>query len=194
MAVGWTSFFRTVHSLTAEPPNWQLHGSVPSGPSRGNSNNWRKQCLVLCHWLCCWSFPWVPQWRLGQLSWAGIPGLHGPLLLQRSELLRVHRQGSRVNDFGLPVAVGELQGAVPFPVRFADNSVGWVVFHFGCDPEFMNETNEAKGNSGSETFRWQREMGLFCSVAQRLGLLKRYSILDENKKRWVGVSAHACNP
>lgn len=72
--------------------------------------------------------------RVQAAEQAAIPGLHGPLLLQRSKLLWIHRQGGRVDDFGLPVAVGELQGAVPFPVSFADDGVGWIVFHFCCDP------------------------------------------------------------
>ena len=74
-------------------------------------------------------FPTDPSAKEG----TGIPGLHGPLLLQGSKLLRIHRQGGCVDDFGLPVAVGELQNAVPFPLDSAHHSVGKVVFHFSCD-------------------------------------------------------------
>lgn len=38
-------------------------------------------------------------------------------------------------------------------MSFADDGVGWVVFHFGCDPALMNESNESKGNSSSETLK-----------------------------------------
>lgn len=89
-------------------------------------------------------FPTDPSAKEG----TGIPGLHGPLLLQGSKLLRIHRQGGCVDDFGLPVAVGELQGAIPLPMCFTDDGVGWVVFHFSCDPELMRRSNESKGGPG----------------------------------------------
>lgn len=114
----------------------------------------------------------------------GIPGLHGPLLLQRSKLLRIHRQAGRVDDFGLPVAVGELQGAVPLAVRFADDGVGWVVFHFGCDSELMSRSNESKrGTRVQRLFKRQFREELVYSLAQRLALKRSYNILDQNKKR-----------
>lgn len=93
-------------------------------------------------------FPTDPSAKAG----TGTPGLHGPLFIQGSKPLRVDRQGGRIDDFGLPVAVGELQGAVPLPVCFADDGVGWVVFHFGCDPELMRRSSESKGRLGSRDF------------------------------------------
>lgn len=63
------------------------------------------------------------------------PGLHGALLLQGADLLGVHGQRGRVDDLGLPVVVGELQGPIPLPVGFAHDGVGGVVLHFCCDPE-----------------------------------------------------------
>lgn len=116
------------------------------GRGKGRSNSLRKHSgpLLLVMLL---KFPSDPSAKAG----TGIPGLHGPLLLQRSKLLRIHRQGGRVDDFGLPVAVGELQGAVPLPVRFADDGVGGVVLHFSCDPE-LTRSNESKGGLVSRDF------------------------------------------
>lgn len=130
-------------------------------------------------------FQWLTEAHSRPLAkvGTGIPGLHGPLLLQGSKLLRIHRQGGRVDDFGLPVAIGELQGAVPLPVRFADDGVGWVVLHFSCDPELMRRSNESKGGPGSLFNGQFREKGLVCRLVQRLGLKRRYNVLDQNKKR-----------
>jgi hypothetical protein len=76
------------------------------------------------------------------------PGLHGSLLLERPDLLGVHGQGSCVDDFGLPVAVGELQSAIPLPVGLTDDGVGWVVLHFCRDPAGMDKSEEESPGRG----------------------------------------------
>ena len=57
------------------------------------------------------------------------PGLGPALFVDRSQLLLDDRQPGRVHHLGLPIAVGELQRAVPLPLCLAHHHVGGVVLH-----------------------------------------------------------------
>lgn len=62
----------------------------------------------------------------------GPPGFGPPLSLHRPQLLLGDRKFVRVNDFGFPAAVGELQSAVPLALSFAHDGVGGVMFDLRC--------------------------------------------------------------
>lgn len=64
----------------------------------------------------------------------GPPGFRPPLPLHRPQLLLGDGEFVRVDDFGFPAAVGELQRAVPLALSFAHDGVGGVVFDLCCHP------------------------------------------------------------
>lgn len=66
------------------------------------------------------------------------PGLCPPLSIHRPQLLPGDWELGRVDHFGFPAAVGELERAVPLALRFAHDGVGRVVFDFGRHSEMSN--------------------------------------------------------
>lgn len=69
------------------------------------------------------------------------PGLRPPLSVHRPQLLPGDGELGRVDHFGFPAAVGELQRAVPLALRFAHDGVGLVVFDLCRHPEFTKHTD-----------------------------------------------------
>lgn len=65
------------------------------------------------------------------------PGFCPPLSLHGPQLLPGDGKFGRVDHFGFPAVVGELQRAVPLALRFADDGVGRVVFDLGRHSEVV---------------------------------------------------------
>lgn len=66
------------------------------------------------------------------------PGFCPPLFLYRPQFLAGDGEFGRVDHFGLPAAVRELQRAVPLALGFAHDGVGRIVF------DLCSHSEEAK--------------------------------------------------
>ncbi len=66
------------------------------------------------------------------------PGFSPPLSVHRPQLLPGDGKLCRVDHFGFPTAVCELQRAIPLALRFAHDGVGRVVFDLRCHSEWTN--------------------------------------------------------
>lgn len=73
------------------------------------------------------------------MLWCCSPGFCPPLSLHRPQLLPGDWEFGRVDHFGFPAAVGELQRAVPLALRFAHDGVGRVVFDLCRHSELVRQ-------------------------------------------------------
>lgn len=80
------------------------------------------------------------------------PGFCPPLFVHRLQLLPDHGKFGRVDHFGLPAAVGELQRSVPLALGFTDDGVGRVVFDFCRHSAGKTETLKTPGCTHWDTF------------------------------------------